>query len=206
MCFQTYQQGYTCLLECKHGDSVFVNTLRLRQNVLHFPDNIFKCIFVNENVWIAIKISLKFDPKVRINNIPVLVQVMAWRRPGDTPLSEPMMVSLLTHICVTRPQWVKQQIDVYIATDDQVNDTHALSPIYLVMPLVICDTAFTWQLRDFLLNHWKIPQAVLHVNAISHISGRMLKWKIKEKQYWHWVLKKHSLSWQMTYGADAITL
>ena len=32
---------------------------------------------------------------------------MAWRRPGDKPLSEPMMVSLLTHLCVTRPQWVK---------------------------------------------------------------------------------------------------
>ena len=35
-----------------------------------------------------------------------LVQIMAWRRPGDKPLSEPMMVSLLTQICVTRPQWV----------------------------------------------------------------------------------------------------
>ena len=34
------------------------------------------------------------------------VQIMAWRRPGDKPLSEPMMVSLTTHICVTRPQWV----------------------------------------------------------------------------------------------------
>ena len=32
---------------------------------------------------------------------------MAWRRPGDKPLSEPMLVSWLTHICVTRPQWVK---------------------------------------------------------------------------------------------------
>ena len=31
---------------------------------------------------------------------------MAWRRPGDKPLSEPVMVSLMTHICVTRPQWV----------------------------------------------------------------------------------------------------
>ena len=31
---------------------------------------------------------------------------MAWRRPGDKPLSEPMMVSLSTHICVARPQWV----------------------------------------------------------------------------------------------------
>ena len=32
---------------------------------------------------------------------------MAWRRAGDKPLSESMMVSLLTHICVTGPQWVK---------------------------------------------------------------------------------------------------
>ena len=56
--------------------------------------------------WIPIKISLKFVLKGSINNIPALVQIMAWRRPGDKPLSWPMMVSLLTHICVTRPQWV----------------------------------------------------------------------------------------------------
>ena len=53
---------------------------------------------------IRLKISLKFVPKVAINNFPSLVQIMAWRRPGDKPLSEPMMVSLLTHICVARPQ------------------------------------------------------------------------------------------------------
>ena len=41
-----------------------------------------------------------------INNISALVQIMAWHRPGDKPLSEPMMVSLLTHICITRPPWV----------------------------------------------------------------------------------------------------
>ena len=64
------------------------------------------CIFLNENARISLKISLKCAPKVRINNIPALVQIMAWRRPGDKPLSEPMMDSLLTHICVTRPQWV----------------------------------------------------------------------------------------------------
>ena len=31
-----------------------------------------------------------------------------WRRPGDKPLSEPMMVRLTTHICVTRPQLDKK--------------------------------------------------------------------------------------------------
>ena len=65
-----------------------------------------KHIFFNENVWIWIEISLKFVTKGPINNIPSLVQIMAWRRPGDKPLSEPMMVSIPTHICVTRPQWV----------------------------------------------------------------------------------------------------
>ena len=54
-----------------------------------------------------IKISLKFVPKRSINNIPALVQIMAWRRPGAKPLSGPIIASLLKHICVTRPQWVK---------------------------------------------------------------------------------------------------
>ena len=50
------------------------------KNCRHFADDTFKCIFLNENVWISFKISLKFVTKV-------------WIR--------------LTHICVTRPQWVK---------------------------------------------------------------------------------------------------
>ena len=79
------------------------NTLRPRQNGRHFADDIFKWIFFNENVWISLKISLKFVPKVRINNIPALVQIMAWHR----PLSKPTMVSLVMHIRVTQPQWVK---------------------------------------------------------------------------------------------------
>ena len=49
----------------------------------------------------------KFLHNGPINNIPALVQIMAWRRPGDKPLPEPMLVSSLTHICVTRPQCVK---------------------------------------------------------------------------------------------------
>ena len=88
-------------------DSSVLNTLRPRQNGRHFADDIFKCIFLNENVSIAIKISLKFVPNGPINNIPALVKIMAWRRSGDKPLSEPMMVSLPTHICGTRPEWVK---------------------------------------------------------------------------------------------------
>ena len=69
----------------------FINTMRPRQNGRHFPDDIFKCIFLNENVEISIKISLKFVPKGPNNNNPALIQIMACRRPGDKPLSEAMM-------------------------------------------------------------------------------------------------------------------
>ena len=62
--------------------------------------------FLNENVWISIKIPLMFVPNGPINNISPLVQIKAWRRLGNKPLSEPMMVNVLTHICVTQPQWV----------------------------------------------------------------------------------------------------
>ena len=61
---------------------------------------ISKCIFLNENVWISIKILVKFVPEGRI-------QIMTWRRPGDMPLFEPMTAWLLTYICVTRPQLIK---------------------------------------------------------------------------------------------------
>ena len=83
-----------------------IKTLRPRQNGRRFTDDTFQGIFLNENVKISIKISLKFVLKGQINNIPALVQIMAWRRPGDKPLSETMMVRLETLICVTRPQWV----------------------------------------------------------------------------------------------------
>ena len=67
-----------------------INSLRPRQNGRHFADAILKCISLIENVGIPIKISPKFVPKGPINNFPALVQIMAWRRSGDKPLSEPM--------------------------------------------------------------------------------------------------------------------
>ena len=95
------------------------NSLRPRWNGCHFPEDIFKCIFLNQNV--------NFFPWGPIDNSSALVQIMAWRRPGDKPLSEPMMVSLLTHICITCPQWV--------------NDMHLLI-IIIVGFLFVC---FRWK-------------------------------------------------------------
>ena len=78
-----------------------------------------------KNVWISIKISLEFVLRFPISTIPALVQIMAWRRPGGKPLSEPMMVSLLTHICVTLPKWVNSlQRLVKITQNAYFNLTH----------------------------------------------------------------------------------
>ena len=54
-------------------------------------DDIFKCIFFNENTTILIQISLKSVPKGPIDNKSALVQVMACCLGGAKPLSEPMM-------------------------------------------------------------------------------------------------------------------
>ena len=69
-----------------------------------FQTTFWKAFAWNENIWILIKISLKFVPIGLIDNKWELVQIVAWHRPGDKPLSEPMMVSLPMHMCVTRPQ------------------------------------------------------------------------------------------------------
>ena len=54
-------------------------------------DDIFKWIFLNENVRIMIQSSLRFVPKSPIDNKPALVQVMAWRQTGHKLLPEPML-------------------------------------------------------------------------------------------------------------------
>ena len=70
----------TYRMSCLLSASTRLNTATPRQNARHFADDIFKCIFLNENVWISIIISLKFVPRGQINNIQALVR-------GDKPLS-----------------------------------------------------------------------------------------------------------------------
>ena len=108
----TGSSSWQCTVLLITGICFPVNALRPRQDGCHFPDDIFKCIFLNENAWILFTISLNFLPKGPINNIPALVQIMAWHQPGDKPLSEPRMLRLSTHICVIWPQWVKNGLNI----------------------------------------------------------------------------------------------
>ena len=86
-------EGFTNHAWCL-GPLLAINMVQLieaEKNGRHFPDDIFKCIFLNENVFISIKISLKFVPKDPINKNPALVLIMAWCLLGERPLSELMV-------------------------------------------------------------------------------------------------------------------
>ena len=140
-----------------------INTLRLRQNGHHFPD-ILKYLFFNENIWILITILLKL-PKGPTHHIPAFVQIMAWCWPGDKPLSEPMMDSLLIHTYVSRPQWVNE---IFYCTVNAVsnycvvawwhnNDQHWFIKLINVclLPVRSCGAYY---LNAFPLEKFLIPQ------------------------------------------------
>ena len=69
----------------------YLTQLPLDKMNANLADDIFECIFLNGNDRIPIRNSLKFVPRSPIDNKPALVQVMAWCRTGDKPLSEPML-------------------------------------------------------------------------------------------------------------------
>ena len=74
--------------------AAIINSSPPGQNGRHFADDTFKCIFMNENFCILIRISQKFVHKGPIDNKSGLVKIMAWRRIGDKQLSEPMVTQL----------------------------------------------------------------------------------------------------------------
>ena len=87
--------GPFCLgLNVLSASPVYVRDLTSVTNVPAdvLAPNKIKYMFLNDNVWISIKISLNCVHNGSINNIPPLVQIVAWRRPGYKPLPESMMV------------------------------------------------------------------------------------------------------------------
>ena len=80
--------------------------IQTEKKLLPFCKRHFKMFFLE---WKCMNFA-----KVPTNNVPAPVQIMAWRRTGDKPLSESMMVSFLMHICVAWPQWVEASVYIYI--------------------------------------------------------------------------------------------
>ena len=76
-----------CWIQSRH--LALIQQIRVIQNGCHFADGILKPIILNENQLIYfIQISLKCVP---INSKPAVVEEMAWRRAGETPIPQPMM-------------------------------------------------------------------------------------------------------------------
>ena len=83
------------------------HTLRPRQTGRHFADDIFKCIFLNENIFLILNIiSLKYVPYGLINNRAALVQIMTWGPTGDKPLFESMVLCFTDVFMHHLPKWV----------------------------------------------------------------------------------------------------
>ena len=66
-------------------------------------DNICKCIFLHENVWIRLEFSLKFVPEVPIYNKPAMVQIMAYFT--DAYMSHSASVSLKSFYSTFLPSY-----------------------------------------------------------------------------------------------------
>ena len=140
MTSDNHQLNHWCSIHwCKYIlELLHINSLRPRQNGRHFPDNIFKCICMNKNAGIPIKISQKCVFKGPINNTPALVQIMAWHR----------------HICVTGPQWVNM-----VCFDMISHITWPLQIKYMTDHNFTKDTPY--------LAHWRHPIARPHRRAME---------------------------------------
>ena len=96
---------------------------------------------------------------------------MAWRRPGDKPLSEPMVVAL--HICVVRPQWVKCRCDVLWFTGSLRSNEESGSLFCLLFGVSSgCARPITGQVTSQWFP-WEIPST----DIIKGSLGDSIKWK-----------------------------
>ena len=58
------------------------NALKPRQGGCHFPDHILKCIFLNENAWILLKVILKVPTDNRKVSASKIQQTIIWTNGG----------------------------------------------------------------------------------------------------------------------------
>ena len=70
------------------SSTIHINILRREQKGLHYVDDIFKCINVNQNLHILIQISVKFVPDDLTDKKISLIQEMAWRQGNSLNLSQ----------------------------------------------------------------------------------------------------------------------
>ena len=138
------------------------------QDGRHFADDVFKCIFVNENLCILIWISLKFVPKSLNDNIPTVVWVMAWCQTGDKPLPEPMLTELTeAYIAALGGDELKENDVMVVGNSHDIDGKMSIKAARLThwdrdkMGAIFqttCSNAFSWMkmLKFRLRFHWSL--------------------------------------------------
>ena len=148
---------------------------------------------------------------------------MAWRRPGDKPLSEPTVVSLLTHICVTRPQWVKKlahwQCMLWIQDNDALYPEHLLHSILLKICAVLVNSFSSeqnchhfWGSKSIFVNENYYYLIQIYVNFVYESSIESMLHQPQDTnpfiQCWHlWrymISPGHNELIQMKCGASGV--
>ena len=122
---------------------------------------------------------------------------MAWRRPGDKPLSEPMMVSLLTLICVTRPQWVNTMRIGYACRYSATELCNKLWPYDLIYTYLVkftrwvaCAFFITCVCKQTRAHNRHSPGQWIHATKavfLKRISSRLWVWAqpwLSRRHYW----------------------
>ena len=89
--FYNLYSSFMCLNIAQYLWWEIINSSLPGQNGRHLGKDIFKCISWMGMTKIPIRISLKLVPRSPVGNKPALVQVMAWCRSGDRPLTGPML-------------------------------------------------------------------------------------------------------------------
>ena len=141
---------------------------------MHFPDDILKSIFVNENVWFRFKFHLSLFLRVQLTIFQQWFRwCMAWRRSGDKPLSEPM-VSLLMHICITQPQKLIMLTCVFLWYVDYSSEC-CRTCLTTILHLVLCIE------KTFLSMLTKCH------DSIWHNRNQWVNWFHYSKNIWHYL-------------------
>ena len=148
----------------------WLNTLRSRQSGRYYTDDIFKWIFLIRMYGFRLKFHW---------NLILVDQAMLWRRPSDKPLSELMMIRLLTHICIARPQWVK-----YIYTH-----TYAYKCVHISIYAHIYISAYRWIYLLIMDDNRNGKHIGLHANNMeSHFEALKLSrqdgWRCDKVPFW----------------------
>ena len=95
-----------CIIIVIINASCCLKTMRPRQDCRHFQDAIFKSFFVKENIWISIQILLKCVPGVKLTIFQHWFRKWLGAEQVARHYFNRCLYALLSHICVTRPQWV----------------------------------------------------------------------------------------------------